>query len=55
MDYAVEAEGLITDTVAELGSTLFSVLGPILGLVAVLIALFFGVKLIRRWIGGSRG
>ena len=54
-DFEGSASGLINDTVSDLGSTLMTLLRPILMLVAVLIALFFGVKLIRRWIGGSRG
>lgn len=54
-EYATEAETLITDTVQEVGTTIFNVLGPILGLAGVLIALFFGFKQLRRWVGGSRG
>ena len=54
-DFEGSASGLISDTVSDLGSTLMMLLRPILMLVAVLIALFFGVKLIRKWIGGSRG
>jgi len=54
VDYSTEAETLMTNTIQDVGSTIFSVLGPILGLAGVLIALFFGFKQLRKWVGGSR-
>ena len=44
---------LITDAVADIGTVLVSGLGSILGLIAVLIGLFFVIRLIRKWV--SRG
>ena len=53
-DFSGSAQTLMTNTIQDVGSTIFSVLGPILGLAGVLIALFFGFKQLRKWVGGSR-
>lgn len=48
------AGSIMSSTMDSVGSVIFSVLAPILGLAGVLIALFFGFKQLRRWVGGSR-
>jgi hypothetical protein len=45
---------IITDMTSEIGTTLTSVLPEVLGLVAVLIGLFFGVRLIKKHIGKAK-
>ena len=45
---------MITDLIGTVGDVLTSGLATVLGLVAVLIGLFFIVRLIKRYIGGNR-
>lgn len=52
--YVTEATDLIDTVVADLGDVLFSALTTVLGIVAVLIALFFAIRLIRKWIGRGK-
>ena len=45
---------MITDLIGTVGDILTSGLATVLGLVAVLIGLFFVIRLIKRYIGGNR-
>jgi hypothetical protein len=48
------ANTIVTDIVADIGTVLASGLPVILGLIAILIGLFFVVRLITKKIGGSK-
>lgn len=54
MDYVASSTALITDLVSDIGSVLFTGLGSVLGIVGVLIGLFFVVKLARNYISGAK-
>jgi len=47
------ATAIITSMMSDIGDTLVAILPLVLGLVAVLIGVFFGVRLIRKYIGGA--
>ena len=49
-----DANTLITNLIGTVGDILTSGLATVLGLVAVLIGLFFVIRLIRRYIGRNR-
>jgi uncharacterized membrane protein len=51
---SVEATTIITSMMTDIGDTLTAVLPEVLGLVAVLIGLFFGVRLIKKHIGNAK-
>ena len=50
---ATTSVSIITDMVSQIGDVLVAVLPVALGLVAVLIGLFFGVRQLRKYIGGA--
>ena len=50
---ATTSTTVITGMVTDIGDVLVAVLPVALGLVAVLIGLFFGVRLLRKYIGGA--
>ena len=54
MDYVASTTTLITDLVSNISSVLFAGLGSVLGIVGVLIGLFFVVKLARNYISGAK-
>ena len=51
---SVEATSVISSMMTDIGDTLTAVLPEVLGLVAVLIGLFFGVRLIKKHIGKAK-
>ena len=53
-NYLAQAQAAITSAITDVGAVIFGSLPAILGIVAVLIGLFFIVRLIKRQIGGNK-
>ncbi len=54
MNYASEAQAAIESVVGDVGTVLFTGLTTVLGIIGVLIGLFFLIRLVRNWVGGTR-
>jgi hypothetical protein len=52
---ATSAIDVITSAVTDAGAVILPGIGVVMGVVAVLIGLFFVIRLVRKWIGGARG
>jgi len=52
--HLAQAQTAITSAIGDVGTVIFGALPAVLGIVAVLIGLFFIVRLIKRQIGGNK-